>query len=122
GPILPQAPEFDRFLRPLSHWTAPRRLHDDRGREGRLGSTPPSLRTGRADLPHPALRSMVLPARGLASLGMGVLQAEKPMLRKEGVGPAEIVEGARDSHWPRCLRRILRRRRRIQPSSGANVE
>ncbi|NBO93998.1 MAG: hypothetical protein EBV06_17080, partial [Planctomycetia bacterium] len=34
----------------------------DRGREDRLSSAPPSLRTGLADLPHPALRLMVLPS------------------------------------------------------------
>src|SRR5215471_19416312 len=49
-----------------------RRKDDDRGREHRLVSTPPSLRTGRADLPHPALQSVVLPARGLTVQRMGV--------------------------------------------------
>ena len=33
----------------------------DRGREDRLSSVPPSLRTGRADFPHPALQLMVIP-------------------------------------------------------------
>src|SRR5215471_21274879 len=49
-----------------------RRKDDDRGREHRLVSTPPSLRTGRADLPHTALQSVVLPARGLTVQRMGV--------------------------------------------------
>jgi hypothetical protein len=35
----------------------------DRGREARLGPGPPSLRTGRADLPHPALRLVVTSKR-----------------------------------------------------------
>src|SRR6516162_5036680 len=40
---------------------------------------------------------MVLPARGLAYLNIGHLQAEKPMFGKEGIGPPDIVEGARDA-------------------------
>src|ERR1700720_3001282 len=56
----------------------------------------PSLRTGRADLPHPALRSMVLPARGLNGLGMGVAQAEEPMLGKVGIWPPDVVGASGD--------------------------
>src|SRR5207253_8340910 len=51
----------------------------------------PSLRTGRADFPHPALQSVVLPARGLAGQGMGFLQAIEPKLGKVGVGPARLI-------------------------------
>jgi hypothetical protein len=39
------------------------------GRDGLFVS--PSLRTGLADLPHPALQLMVLPQRGLTSHFMG---------------------------------------------------
>jgi hypothetical protein len=39
------------------------------GRDGLFVS--PSLRTGLADLPHPALQLMVLPQRGLTSNFMG---------------------------------------------------
>src|SRR5271169_1101213 len=36
------------------------------------GIASPSLRTGLADLPHPALQSVVLPARGLTNQGHGL--------------------------------------------------
>ena len=65
---------------------------------------------------------MVLPARGLANLGIGVSQAEKPVLGKEGIGHLILSELREIPDRPCCLRRILRIRRRIQPSSGANVE
>src|SRR6202012_3559564 len=52
---------------------------------------PPSLRTGRADLPHPALQSVVLPARGLTGLSVGCDEGEQPKLSKEGVGPAVMI-------------------------------
>src|SRR5260370_1402111 len=39
---------------------------------------------------------MVLPARGLTGLGIGVSQAEKPMLGKEGIGPPDVVGAAGD--------------------------
>src|SRR5262249_44160604 len=51
----------------------------------------PSLRTGRADLPHSALQSVVLPARGLTDRGMGLLQAKQPKCGKVGIGPARLV-------------------------------
>jgi hypothetical protein len=38
----------------------------------------PSLRTVHADLPHTALRSVVLPQRGLMESTMGILKAKKP--------------------------------------------
>src|SRR5207245_125860 len=63
----------------------------DRGRESRLLGSP-SLRTGRADLPHPALRSVVLPPRGLTGQSMGITQGEEPQLGKESVGPTLMVE------------------------------
>ena len=43
----------------------------DRGRESRI-SRSPSLRTGQAILPHPALQSAVLPPRGLTGQGVGL--------------------------------------------------
>src|SRR5947207_15677840 len=53
----------------------------------------PSLRTGRADLPHPALRLMVdLRRGGSANLRMGDCQGEQAMLGKESVGPAIMIE------------------------------
>jgi hypothetical protein len=42
---------------------------NDRGRESRSS---PSLRTVQADLPHTALRSVVLPQRGLTGLARWV--------------------------------------------------
>ena len=51
----------------------------------------PALRTGRAVLPHPALRSVVLPTRGLTGQGMGLLQAEEPVLGKESIGPTPMI-------------------------------
>ena len=54
----------------------------------------PSLRTGRADLPHPALRSVVLPARGLANRAVGSLQAEQPMFGKEAIWPSRLIRTA----------------------------
>src|ERR1700722_5622986 len=51
----------------------------------------PSLRTGRADLPHPALQLVVLPLRGLTCLLMGCRQREQPLLQKESVGPAVMI-------------------------------
>jgi hypothetical protein len=50
------------------------------------GSASPSLRTGLAGLPHPALRSVVLPSRGPANRIMSVRQAEQPLFGKEGNG------------------------------------
>src|SRR6266481_5572402 len=70
----------------------------DRGRERLLAS--PSLRTGRADLPHPALQLVVLPTRGLTGQGMGSLQAVEPVLGKEGVGPALTIRSPHDASHP----------------------
>src|SRR5947209_15606976 len=61
----------------------------DRGRESRNGS--PSLRTGRAGLPHPALQLVVLPQRGLTGLYMGCHQTHQPLLGEKGIGPAMMV-------------------------------
>src|SRR5437016_10928391 len=53
----------------------------------------PSLRTGRADFPHPALRLMVhLRRGGSANLRMGNRQGEQAMLGKESIGPAIMIE------------------------------
>jgi hypothetical protein len=45
----------------------------------------PSLRTGRADLPHPALQSVVLPPRGLTGQRMGSRQGEQAQRGKESI-------------------------------------
>ena len=55
---------------------------------------PPSLRTGQAGFPHPALQSVVLPSRGLTHRGMGCNQGEQPTLGEEGIGPALMVDAA----------------------------
>src|SRR5271166_6653026 len=55
------------------------------------GMASPSLRTGLADLPHPALQSVVSPRRGLADRITGVLQAEQPMFGKEGIRPPCLI-------------------------------
>ena len=57
---------------------------------GTAGCEPvcPSLRTVRADLPHTALRSVVLPHRGLTKLVMGCGQRYQPMSLKIGIAPA----------------------------------
>ena len=52
------------------------------GRTGCLPG-PPSLRTVRAVLPHTALQSVVLPARGLAGFPIGCDEGEQPMGGKE---------------------------------------
>src|SRR3954462_7543872 len=74
-------------------WQRRQRHHSppDRGREGRLPG-PPSLRTGLADLPHPALRLVVLPPRGLTELGVGCGKGKQPLLSKEGIRPAVVVQ------------------------------
>src|SRR6266550_811503 len=54
----------------------------------------PSLRTGRADLPHPALRLVVHLRRGLTYLRMGDCQREQAMLDKESVWPAMMIQPA----------------------------
>ena len=50
----------------------------------------PSLRTVQADLPHTALRSVVLPARGLHKLVMGSGKGEEPMAVKESILPSLV--------------------------------
>ena len=55
----------------------------DRGRKNRLIPGSPSLRTGHAGLPHPALQSVVSTS-GLAGEGMGCYHGEQPNLCKEG--------------------------------------
>src|SRR5208283_6212266 len=57
------------------------------------GTASPSLRTGLADLPHPALQLVVLPPRGLANRIIGVLQAEQPMFGKEGIDASCVSYG-----------------------------
>src|SRR5882724_6230132 len=51
----------------------------------------PSLRTGLAVFPHPALQSVVLPASGLTNRCMGCDKGEQPLFGKEGVGPAVVI-------------------------------
>jgi len=57
----------------------------DRGRESLCS---PSLRTGQADFPHPALQLVVLPPRGLTRQRASVLQRKQPVLGEEGLRPA----------------------------------
>jgi len=61
-----------------------------RGRERWLAS--PSLRTGRADFPHPALQSVVStrPDEQLMSLGHG----EETQLPEVGVSPSLMITAA----------------------------
>ena len=56
----------------------------DRGRKDRFPDLP-SLRTGQAVFPHPALRSMVLPLNGLTGLCTGILQEKEPKIGKVGI-------------------------------------
>lgn len=51
----------------------------------------PSLRTGRADFPQPALPLIVLPQRGLTRLRNGTCQGQGPVLGKERIWPALLV-------------------------------
>src|SRR5882672_3913773 len=51
----------------------------------------PSLRTGLADFPHPALQLMVLPTRGLTGQTMCGDQRVQPQFGKERVGPAMMI-------------------------------
>ena len=81
---------------------------------------PPSLRTGRADLPHPALQSVVC-SSGLASQGKGRGHGEQPLLGKVGVGPALMVSPRPRPSPPCRRRRMLRRRIRTPLSSRPNV-
>ena len=62
---------------------------EDRGRENQVG--PPSLRTGQADLPHPAFQLVVLPETGLTVREMGCLQTVQPLLLEESVWPLLVV-------------------------------
>jgi hypothetical protein len=55
------------------------------------GVSRPSLRTVQAVFPHTALRSVVLPRRGLTYRGSGCCQAIQPVLGKEGVRPALVI-------------------------------
>ena len=59
----------------------------DRGKEYRLIPGLPSLRTVCTDLPHTALRLMVLPQKGLTGLRTGLYQIEKPAIGKVGILP-----------------------------------
>ena len=70
---------------------------EDRGRKGRLSSTPPPSEPCEADLPHTALRSVVLPPRGLTVRRMSCDQAIQPLCGKEGVGPALMVRSSATS-------------------------
>jgi hypothetical protein len=54
---------------------------------------------------------------------MGLLQAEQPMVGKEGIGPSRLICAVHLGNPLSfcCLRSKLRSRRRIQPSSVPNV-
>src|SRR6266480_7988615 len=87
---------------------------------GRIAKDSPSLRTGQAGHPHPALQSVVLPPRGLTNLCMGNCQGEQPMLGKESIHLPPLTpclravnirsvqtSGSTQAHWarisPACL-------------------
>ena len=60
---------------------------------GKTGCFPglPSLRTVRADLPHTALRLVVLPRRGLTGRCLGLFQGVQTLLGKERIWPAMMI-------------------------------
>src|SRR6516164_8429792 len=70
--------------------TARRKRALDRGRESGIGRAP-SLRTGQAVLPHPALQWVVLPPRGLTGQGMSLSSGEETLLGQESMGPALMI-------------------------------
>lgn len=51
----------------------------------------PLHRSGQAGFPHPALRSVVLPPRGLTSQRMGSRQGEQAQPGKEGIRPTKVI-------------------------------
>ena len=57
----------------------------------------PSLRTGQADFPHPALQLVVLPPRGLTGQRIGALQRKEALLVKERNRPAQMIPAAMPS-------------------------
>ncbi len=65
----------------------------DRGRESAVKRCL-SLRTGLADLPHPAYQSVVLPPRELTGRDMSCPQREQPLPREESIRPALMVGAA----------------------------
>src|SRR5712692_1868883 len=65
----------------------------DRGRESGVTRSP-SLRTGQAGLPHPALRLMVLPPRGLTGRHMSLYQTVQSLCRKVRIGPTHRIRPA----------------------------
>lgn len=71
--------------------SAQREMSEDRGKEDRLNSGLPPLRTVRAGLPHTALRLVVLRQRGLTGRGVGALHGKQPPLGEVGVGPAKMI-------------------------------
>src|SRR5687768_16171085 len=63
---------------------------------GRTRYGPPSLRTGRADLPHPALR-LVVSATRLDEQLVGLEHGEKTQLLKVGIRPSLVIPAASQS-------------------------
>src|SRR5208337_542011 len=84
--------------------------HVDRGRENRVGS--PSLRTGLADLPHPALQSVVLPRRGVMN--------DRPVAAENAAGDRRQnrLDIRVVTMSTRPDQRFRFRRRRTEPSAG----
>jgi hypothetical protein len=68
----------------------------DRGRRDRLPGLP-SLRTGRAGFPHPALRLMVLPLGGLNETNVGCIQGKQPCFVEIGIRPTLVIFAASSS-------------------------
>ena len=89
--VSPVSSELPR-LQPNDVWVTGGAVRD-RGREGQLPGLP-SLRTVRAVLPHTALQSVVLPARGLTERRMGRDEGEQPMLGEERIRPTLMVNQA----------------------------
>jgi hypothetical protein len=83
----------------------------DRGRESGIGRSP-SLRTGRAVLPHPALQSVVLPRRGVMND-----QSEAPEITSEDRRRSRLAVRVITMSQRRDQRSRFRRRR-TEPSAG----
>ena len=82
-----------------------------RGRESGINHSP-SLRTGQADLPHPALQSVVLPTRGVMNDPHEATEQASPDRRPSHLGIRVITMN------PRRDQRSRPRRRRTESPSG----
>src|SRR5579872_4198141 len=78
-------------------------VYGDRGRGNRLSESP-SLRTGRADLPHPALQSVVLPQRGVMNNHPVAAESTAGDQRQNRLGIRAITMGTRPEQRSRFHR------------------